>query len=199
MIKLFSFTETARKLGITTHSLRTWHKNGKFVPCSTHQSPQGIVRMYSEEKIIKKLMEFEQEYREYEAETKRKEIELRRKLSALPRFKPPKKPKPLPQQLKLNGDKITAYITKHALKIGIKQAQGVILYDRWLKIIDNNKFAMYYEGEWYKTKHDAIAKAELMRQKKIKYFIAKSGKTKFKDRVGEFQEKIKVLENLNFE
>ena len=63
------------------------------------------------------------------------------------------------------------WITKYALKLGIRETEGEIdetgsLRDMNAKSYQNNLY--HGEGdEWHRTKESAIKKAEEMRQKKI--------------------------------
>ncbi len=67
-----------------------------------------------------------------------------------------------------------AFITKYALTQGILERDGHVSSDDVLCISGNYSngsftFTTYYhKGEWFKTKEEAIVKAEEMRQKKIK-------------------------------
>lgn len=60
-----------------------------------------------------------------------------------------------------------AYVTKYALSNGIEEVNGEIYDDIYFKV--KGFYFLFGEGEWFKTKEDAIKKVEEMRIKKIKY------------------------------
>lgn len=44
----YSISEFAKKIGVSTYTLRLWEKNGKLIP---HHRTQGNQRVYSEEQV----------------------------------------------------------------------------------------------------------------------------------------------------
>ena len=44
----YSISEFAKKIGVSTYTLRLWEKNGKLIP---HHRTQGNQRVYSEELV----------------------------------------------------------------------------------------------------------------------------------------------------
>lgn len=78
-------------------------------------------------------------------------------------------------------EKITAYITKYALTIGILEVEGVVRHSISPKMFAwNNQTA--HGKDWHRTRELAVARAEEMRKKKI----------------ASLKQRIEQLENLAF-
>jgi predicted nucleotide-binding protein (sugar kinase/HSP70/actin superfamily) len=87
--------------------------------------------------------------------------------------------------LRTERKKIEAWITKYALTQGIRKVDAILCSDVSEKMIStvNNGYTEYYHAnEWFLTREEAVAQAEVLRTRKIeslKKSIQKMEKLKF--------------------
>ena len=64
-------------------------------------------------------------------------------------------------------EKITAWVTKYALTLGIKKVDGIIPHAISSGMLCYGDRETAHGNDWHRTEDEAIAKAEQMRVKKI--------------------------------
>jgi hypothetical protein len=84
---------------------------------------------------------------------------------------------------KMTNEEAVVYVTKYALTEGILQKVGVICHDVSSDMFRWSSLGTCHKGDWWRTKEEAVKKAEEMKRKKIL----------------SLKKQIQKLENLKFE
>ena len=69
---------------------------------------------------------------------------------------------------KLPDEKITAWVTKHALTTGIEMVSGTVYHHLNSGMLLWGQFEDAHGKDWHRTPEDALLRAEEMRQARIK-------------------------------
>jgi hypothetical protein len=83
----------------------------------------------------------------------------------------------------MNREKVTAWVTKHALTKGIKFVNGEVCHDISSTMLTYGIYEAAHGNDWHRTPEAALARAEEMRKAKIaslRKSIAKMEALKFK-------------------
>ena len=69
--------------------------------------------------------------------------------------------------MKMENEKITAWVTKYALTQGIMKVDGEVHHGTSSNMFSYGEYGYAHGDDWHRTHESAVAKAEDMRKKKI--------------------------------
>jgi hypothetical protein len=67
-------------------------------------------------------------------------------------------------------ERFIAYVTKYALTAGIEEVEVEDCFDidqNMVKAVHGRFLTSFFEGDWHRSREEAVARAEQMRKKKI--------------------------------